>query len=225
MKLTMRLGERSYDIIIKAGALNHVGELTNLRRREMCIRDRFDAGRARPDGVHRPAGDGFAAQPAVFLLCDRERQAQRIRQVPHVVLKAGRVRFKQRERTCLLYTSNMDQVQLSHFNDTAVAAVGNANQIITVVILTFSVVSLAAMILISQYRGAGDMSSVNRIYTLSALCNLVLSTAIAVLIIALRGPLFAVMHVPAEILPEARAYLVIKMCIRDRRSTSCPTAS
>ena len=108
-----------------------------------------------------------------------------------------------------LLVGNMDQVQLSHFNDTAVAAVGNANQIITVVILTFSVVSLAAMILISQYRGAGDMSSVNRIYTLSALCNLVLSTAIAVLIIALRGPLFAVMHVPAEILPEARAYLVI----------------
>ena len=101
-----------------------------------------------------------------------------------------------------LLVGNMDQVQLSHFNDTAVAAVGNANQIITVVIL-------AAMILISQYRGAGDMSSVNRIYTLSALCNLVLSTAMAVLIIALRGPLFAVMHVPAEILPEARAYLVI----------------
>ena len=37
MKLTMRLGERSYDIIIKAGALNHVGELTNLRRRALVV--------------------------------------------------------------------------------------------------------------------------------------------------------------------------------------------
>ena len=108
-----------------------------------------------------------------------------------------------------LLVGNMDQVQLSHFNDTAVAAVGNANQIITVVILTFSVVSLAAMILVSQYRGANDMANVNRIYTLSALCNLVLSAAMAALIITLRGPLFAVMHVPAEILPEARPYLVI----------------
>ena len=108
-----------------------------------------------------------------------------------------------------LLVGNMDQVQLSHFNDTAVAAVGNANQIITVVILTFSVVSLAAMILVSQYRGANDMANVNRIYTLSALCNLVLSAAMAALIITLRGPLFAVMHVPSEILPEARLYLVI----------------
>ena len=32
-----------------------------------------------------------------------------------------------------LLVGNMDQVQLSHFNGTAVAAVGNANTIITVV--------------------------------------------------------------------------------------------
>ena len=47
-----------------------------------------------------------------------------------------------------LLVGNMDQVQLSHFNDTAVAAVGNANTVITVVQLTFTVVSMAATILI-----------------------------------------------------------------------------
>ena len=48
-----------------------------------------------------------------------------------------------------LLVGNMDQVQLSHFNDTAVAAVGNANTVITVVQLTFTVVSMAATILIT----------------------------------------------------------------------------
>ena len=49
-----------------------------------------------------------------------------------------------------LLVGNMDQIQLSHFNETAVAAVGNANTIITVVLLTFNVISLAAMILVSH---------------------------------------------------------------------------
>ncbi len=53
MKLTMRLGERSYDIIIKAGALNHVGELTNLRRRALVVTD---------DGVPPQYAQTVAAQ-------------------------------------------------------------------------------------------------------------------------------------------------------------------
>ena len=86
-----------------------------------------------------------------------------------------------------LLVGNMDQVQLSHFNETAVAAVGNANQIITVVILLFNVITLAAMILISQYRGAQDMKSVNSISALSTALNLV----------------------PHELWAEAGAYLAI----------------
>ena len=56
-----------------------------------------------------------------------------------------------------LLVGNVDQVMLSQYNTTAVAAVGNANQVITILILTFSVISLAATILISQYLGAGDL--------------------------------------------------------------------
>ena len=108
-----------------------------------------------------------------------------------------------------LLVGNMDQVQLSHFNETAVAAVGNANQIITVVILLFNVITLAAMILISQYRGAQDMKSVNSIYALSTALNLVLGTLLAVGLICLRGALFRLMHVPHELWAEAGAYLAI----------------
>lgn len=108
-----------------------------------------------------------------------------------------------------LLVGNMDQVQLSHFNGTAVAAVGNANQAITVVILTFNVITLASMILISQYRGAQDTRNVNRIYTLSIIVNLILSVAMCILLLTLGGALFAVMGVPPELMDEALTYLRI----------------
>ena len=39
MKLTMRLGERSYDIILKRGALHNLGLLANLNRRVLIVTD------------------------------------------------------------------------------------------------------------------------------------------------------------------------------------------
>ena len=108
-----------------------------------------------------------------------------------------------------LLVGNMDQVQLSHFNSTAVAAVGNANTIITVVLLTFNVISLAAMILVSQYRGANDLNSTNQIYTLSLLVNAGLSIFLAVVLLVFAQPIFSLMQVPAELMQEACDYLRI----------------
>lgn len=39
MKLTMRLGKRSYDIIIKRGALHHLNQLANLNRKVLIVTD------------------------------------------------------------------------------------------------------------------------------------------------------------------------------------------
>ena len=108
-----------------------------------------------------------------------------------------------------LLVGNMDQVQLSHFNDTAVAAVGNANTVITVVQLTFTVVSMAATILITQYRGAGQTGQVNRICTLSVCVNGLLAAVLAAGITLLAGPLLSLMQVPGELRAEAAAYLRI----------------
>ena len=53
--------------------------------------------------------------------------------------------YKRQELLLQLLVGNVDQVMLSQYNTTAVAAVGNANQVITILILTFSVISLAAV--------------------------------------------------------------------------------
>lgn len=108
-----------------------------------------------------------------------------------------------------LLVGNMDQIQLSHFNDTAVAAVGNANTIFTVVILVLNVICLASVILVSQYRGADDMRSVNQLYTLSLCVTLGLSLVLAAGLLLLAGPLLRLMQVPPELLREAEGYLRI----------------
>ena len=88
-----------------------------------------------------------------------------------------------------LLVGNVDQVMLSQYNTTAVAAVGNANQVITILILTFSVISLAATILI--------------------LMNLFVSLVLAGMVYFGGGAILAWMQIPAELLPEARSYLLI----------------
>lgn len=108
-----------------------------------------------------------------------------------------------------MLVGNMDQIMLSHFNGTAVAAVGNANQIINVLVLTFTVINLAATILISRYLGAQDTKSVSQIYTLSVGVNLLLGVLLTVVLVGLRNPLLLAMKVPVEIRPEASAYLLI----------------
>ena len=53
MKLTMRLGVRSYDIILKRGVLSRVGQLTNLSRRVLVVSD---------EGVPQAYRDAILAQ-------------------------------------------------------------------------------------------------------------------------------------------------------------------
>lgn len=108
-----------------------------------------------------------------------------------------------------MLVGNMDQIMLSHYNDTAVAAVGNANQFIVVIILMFSITSLAATIMISQYKGAQDESSVQKIYTLAVMLNLLISSVLCVTVIIFAEPIFTMLRLPAELMPEAISYLVI----------------
>ena len=108
-----------------------------------------------------------------------------------------------------MLVGNIDQIMLSHYNETAVAAVGNANQIMNTLILTFTVISLAATILLSQYLGARQLGKVRQIYTLAAGLNLVLSLVITAGLLLGADGLFALMQVPPEAVPEARSYLLI----------------
>lgn len=108
-----------------------------------------------------------------------------------------------------ILVGNVDQIMLSRYNPTAVAAVGNANQVMTILLLSFTVINLAATILISRYIGAKDTRSVQQIYMLSSFTNFLLGVALCILVFIIGTPLFRLMRVPEELIPEARAYLRI----------------
>ena len=78
-----------------------------------------------------------------------------------------------------MMVGNVDQFMLSHYSQKSVAAVGNANQIINIVIIALSVISMAATILIAQYRGAGNKEKVTEVCTVALLTNFIFGLIIS----------------------------------------------
>ncbi|MEG1621043.1 MAG: MATE family efflux transporter, partial [Oscillospiraceae bacterium] len=76
---------------------------------------------------------------------------------------------------------NIDQIMISHYSSTAVAAVGNANQILAFLTLGFDVLCQASIILITQYKGAGNEKNTETMYSLAVATNLAVSGFISVI--------------------------------------------
>lgn len=108
-----------------------------------------------------------------------------------------------------MLVGSIDQIMLSQYNDTAVAAVGNANQIMTTLILSFNVICLAATILLSQFLGAREPEKAEQIYTLAVGFNLLISLTLSILLLLGADPLLDLMKVPMETHAEAKSYLII----------------
>lgn len=108
-----------------------------------------------------------------------------------------------------MLVGSIDQIMLSQYNATAVAAVGNANQIMTTLILSFNVICLAATIMISQFLGAGETEKAEQIYTLSVGLNLLISIILSIFLLFGADTLIKFMKIPAEACAEAKSYLII----------------
>lgn len=108
-----------------------------------------------------------------------------------------------------MLVGNVDQIMISQFSQNSVGAIGNANQIINVLIITFSVISMASTILITQYLGSGNQERVNEIYTISLTVNILFSLTVSSCIFLFNRPVFQLMHLPDEILGESSLYISI----------------
>lgn len=113
-----------------------------------------------------------------------------------------------------LLVGNVDQFMVSRYSQTGVAAIGNANQIMNMVVIIFSVISISTTILVSLYRGAGDQQRAEVIYSLSVFVNTIISLSISVLLVALARPIFTAMQVPDDVMEEAVLYIsIIGSCL------------
>ncbi|WP_227395785.1 MATE family efflux transporter [Jeotgalibacillus aurantiacus] len=104
---------------------------------------------------------------------------------------------------------NADTLMLSQYSDDSVAAVGVANQILSLIIVMFGFVATGTSILVAQYLGAKKDRSAAEIVVISIVANLIFGLALSLAIVILDQQLLRLLDIPAELLPEATVYLQI----------------
>lgn len=103
----------------------------------------------------------------------------------------------------------VDSFMLSHYNETAVGGIGNANSVLSLLTLAFTVISSATGVMVAQYLGAKKEKELNRIYTLSVFFNFSLSLVISLIILIFTGPILRIMKVNSSMYPYAMDYIRI----------------
>lgn len=104
---------------------------------------------------------------------------------------------------------NMDQFMMSTQSENAYAAIGNANQIINLFLITFNVVAMASTILISQYIGAKDTQKTEQLYSLALLVNVIFGVLVSLVIVFFNGQIFRLLSCPEILLKDSVLYITI----------------
>ncbi|MCQ4088627.1 MATE family efflux transporter [Saccharibacillus sp. JS10] len=102
-----------------------------------------------------------------------------------------------------------DTMMLSGVSDNAVAAVGAANQVISIAILILEVVGNGAAIVIAQYLGARNHYEAAKISGLSLTLNLMLGVTMSVIFLGFGHHLMVALNLSGEILVYAKSYMHI----------------
>lgn len=108
-----------------------------------------------------------------------------------------------------MFLGYADTLMLSGFNQTAVGAIGNANQILGFLTLAFTVISSASGVVVAQYLGAKQKDKINQIYTVCIAFNLALSLFISLLVFFGSRALLSLLRTPDEMMNDASNYMKI----------------
>ncbi len=105
--------------------------------------------------------------------------------------------------------NNVDMLMLSHYDEYAVGAVGNANTIMFMMNIFFNVIATATSVVVAQYLGAKLHDKMNMIYTLAVVVNLVLGIGISGAFCAANPMIMNFLHVSPEMRPYSMIYIYI----------------
>lgn len=108
-----------------------------------------------------------------------------------------------------MLVGNADQIMVGATDPNGVGAIGNANQVTNLLLLVFSVICTASMILIARAIGAGDTRRTNVTYTVSLFANIVFGALVSLILILGCGPIFRLMGVHDVIFEQTCLYMRI----------------
>ena len=123
-----------------------------------------------------------------------------------LILLAGPMFF---EMLLNIMLNNVDVIMLSHYNEYAVGAVGNANTIMFMMNILFNVIATATSVVVAQYLGAKRYDKMNMIYTLSVGVNLVIGLIISGIFCLANPFIMGFLHVSPEMRPYSMTYIYI----------------
>ena len=105
--------------------------------------------------------------------------------------------------------NNVDTLMLSHYDEYAVGAVGNANIIMFMMNILFNVIATATSVVVAQYLGAKRFDKMNMIYTLAVAVNLVIGVTLSVVFCAANPLIMNFLNVSPEMRPYSMIYIYI----------------
>ena len=108
-----------------------------------------------------------------------------------------------------MLVGNVDQILISHYSQNSVAAIGNANQILNIVIIVLSVMSVSTTVLISRYLGANDRQKISEVCNTAMYMLAIVSIIITALLFLFCNQILTLMKVPAAIFTETSHFLLI----------------
>ncbi|MCR5235016.1 MAG: MATE family efflux transporter [Lachnospiraceae bacterium] len=105
--------------------------------------------------------------------------------------------------------NNVDTLMLSHFDEYAVGAVGNANTIMFMMNILFNVIATATSVVVAQYLGARLYDRMNMVYTLAIVVNFVIGITLSGVFCATNPLIMDFLHVSPQMRPYSMIYIYI----------------
>lgn len=108
-----------------------------------------------------------------------------------------------------LLVSNIDKIMVNSISDTAVSSITNATTVLDVLLITFTVISLAITILASQYMGKQDYQKISEVYALGIMITGALALVVSISLLLFGEAIFVMIQVPPECMQGSLDYLNI----------------
>ena len=113
------------------------------------------------------------------------------------------------EQTLRILIGTVDTFMVSHVSDGAVAALGIANQFVTLALIGFNFIGIGASVVISHHLGAGDRAGAEKIVVTAIAVNTWIGLLTSLAAFFFAGPLLRLMQLPPDLMGYALPFLTM----------------